>query len=198
MTTITLPAQTLRTALASALPCASKDRTLPILNAVRLVVEVGEFKAMSTDRFSISRYSAIEHVKAEGEGAITLAVADTKALIAAIPKPNRINRADEVSLTIEDGKLTVALIGATLTYTGVDGDYPAIERLIPDGDDNTIGRVGLNHSTLKQMTDCVKALDARNSALVFTPGESNTKPIRLTVEDAPEWTGLIMPMRIVA
>ena len=48
------------------------------------------------------------------------------------------------------------------------------------------------------MTDCVKALNTRNSALVFTPGESNTKPIRLTVENTPEWTGLIMPMRIAA
>lgn len=198
MATITLPAQTLRTALASVLPCTSKDRTLPILNAVRLVIGAGEFKAMATDRFSISRYSAIEHVKTEGEGAITLAATDAKALIAAIPKPNRLNRADEASLAIEDDKLTITLIGASLTYTGVEGDYPPIERLIPDNDDNTIGRVGLNHAILKQMTDCVKALNTRNSALVFTPGENNTKPIRLTVENAPEWTGLIMPMRIAA
>lgn len=199
--TATLPMYTLRRALASTLPCASTDATLPLIAAVHLVIQEDTVKVMATDRYTVARYVATEHVETDNTAEATINAKDAKALIAAIPKENRTNRGYEATVHVEDEHISVTFPGVTLTYKTVEGTYPPIEKLLTDNDARPDERpVGFNTRLLAQLDKCTRGLGGINTHIVafaFSSGDkSNVKPVQLTVPTAPEWTGLIMPARI--
>lgn len=205
-TTTTVPTTLLRDGLRAVIPGASTDKTMPVLNAVRLTLTRESLTLHATDRYVLMEYVAEipddERTDAEGEVTFTLALDDAKALVKATP--TRPNAWDRVALTVAAGAteyatpiLTAALTGGpTFTFAANEGEFPQVRRLFPEnGDFKVEGALGLGHKQLSQLLTASKHLD-KSAALAFTAGDTPTKPVVATVEGVDAWRGLIMPRRL--
>ena len=203
-----VPTTLLRDGLRAVIPGASTDKTLPVLNAVRLTLTRESLALHATDRYVLMEYVVAipedERTDVEGEVTFTLGLDDAKALVKATP--TRPNAWDRVTLTVTAGAtehsaltMTAALTaGPTFTFTANDGEFPAVRRLFPENEDFKVeGALGLGHRQLSQLMTASKHLD-KNATLAFTAGDTPTKPIVATVEGVNAWRGLIMPRRLCA
>lgn len=197
--TVTLPAHTLRTLLASVIPACDTPSTMtPVLAAIRIKIDASGFiEATATNRFIVAQNSTQADTY-NGAGKFLLRVSDAKALIAALPKSRT---GGDAKIDITADQMTVDAASAVVTYRAQEGDYPLVERLFVNPDDHAwpehgVG-IGFMPARLVEISKCAQAIN-RNAAIVFSAQTSNTKPVALRIDDesAADWRGLIMPTRI--
>lgn len=205
--TVTLPANKLRTLLASVIPaCSPPNDHTPVLSAIRIKIDVGGWvEASATNRYIVAQNSAQADTYA-GSGTFILRVGDAKQLIAALPKTApRTGVTNTVIVNVEGDEMSaevrVGAATATYKYSSQQGDYPAIERLLIGADkhvwpDDGVG-IGFTPARLVEITKCAQAIN-KNAVIVFNAQNVNTKPVALQIdhEDGHNWRGLIMPARI--
>lgn len=205
--TVTLPANKLRTLLASVIPACSplSDHT-PLLSAIRIKINAsGVIEASATNRYIVAQNS-IQADTYAGAGTFILRAEDAKQLIVALPKATpRAAVANTAILTIDGDEMSAEVrVGASTAaykYSSQEGDYPAIERLLISPDDHAWPEhgtgIGFTPARLAEIVKCAQAID-RNAVLIFNAQDVNTKPVALRIdhENSPDWRGLIMPARI--
>lgn len=107
---------------------ASKDRTLPILNATQFVIKTGHFSAAATDRYRLGLY---EYESTYVGPDVTLIVpAATLALVGKLFAKTGASFSFHVGQGIE--RVTFSNATTTLTAQTREGDFPKVEKLFPD------------------------------------------------------------------
>jgi len=166
---------------------ASKDKSLPTLNAVEVEGGGGLLVARATDR-----YRLIEGQARALEGSLDkalIALDDVKRIItlAKEHKPNR------VALNRLGDSLTVSSLGDSLTVSLLGGTFPPTEQLFTDseGEPSPIEGVAFNPAFF---TDYAKIAGKGAAIKVYFYGDSKPMRVRIT-SDKILWRALLMPMR---
>jgi DNA polymerase III sliding clamp (beta) subunit (PCNA family) len=128
-TTITLPANVLKSALTAAVLIASVDSYLPVLNAVQITKIASMLVFRATDRYRLIRVTvALVDDVPDADWVTLLRVDECKQIIAAIPKAGMVS----ARLGVEDDKFGVAIeFGAAFRLTPLDGDFPKTDQIWP-------------------------------------------------------------------
>lgn len=183
-TQIEVKARAFGTALAAVIPLASTDKTIPMLNAVRLVGADGKLTLVTTDRYVLGTY-VIEYEGPAFEFSLALDVA--KKLAATWKKSSAY---EPVFIDIDEDKVTFRTFdGSTMVRIG-DDDFPKWRSLIPDAEP------GLPNGTIAfdpAKIALFKGIGARMEPMRLRMTGVN-RPIRIDIGDY--FVGLIMPMRI--
>ena len=179
---------TLKEAIKAVLPHASKDRNLSLLCAVKITGD----EVWATDRHTLAR--GVYVLPKAGDSDPTY---PDEFLLDAKDAAEVVKYKSEVfSITRDTGsKVTFNMQnGSTMMFDTIEGEYPSIGRLIPDGEPVEIGRVGLLSTNLDRFSSKHFPRHASSVALRFQfYGE--TKPAKVTISEAPWYMGLIMPLR---
>lgn len=168
-------------AITTAAIAAGRDKTLPILNAVR----VTPTHVWATDRYRLIR-TAHNH-----ENLIEVLV---PLAIASQVKAKPIRALADGMLTFEDG--------STLVWEPVNGDYPAVDRLLPDESDvkPVEGVVSFNPSFLADLAKIAKVRVREDRGLPVRMYGSNdgspNKPVLFKFADHTEY--LLVPVRFAS
>ena len=131
---------TLNFAIKAAIPHASKDKNVPVLNTV--LIRPGD--VIATDRYTMvkSLHNLTDHnIPDDG---VLIRVDDAK----------RLTKETISQVTVLDGVVTFVTYGGSITVAVADGDYPAVERLIPERSDEPtppLPPFGLNPSYLERL-----------------------------------------------
>ena len=168
----------LNEAIKAVAPHTSKDKLVPVLTGV----QIQNGRAMATDRYTL----AIVEVEGLEQGVTAwLSPDDIKAGVKAIA----------------NGMLTLAN-GATKPVTETPGDFPAIERLIDNFTPNTgapehIQAISFDVVHLSKFArKFLPKTIAKTAAPRFEFGINNTAAARVTFTEWPEYTALIVPVKI--
>ncbi|WP_432050276.1 hypothetical protein [Verrucosispora sp. NA02020] len=193
----TVTTSSLATALAAAVPFASRDVTLPAVCAVQLHCGSGVLTATATDRYTIG------HARQEATGNLTrpwiLHRCDARALRKAISQhmADKRHGTDLATLTEHDDNLVVRFGNTTLLLTEPEGassapDLGAILGKLPTGDGlNLTVPIGLSRRVLRPLLKVAKwaPLDPMRWTIA-EPG----KPIRVEIGD---WfVAAVMPVSL--
>jgi hypothetical protein len=166
---------------------ASKDKSLPTLNAVEVEGGGGAFTARATDR-----YRLIEGQARGLEGSLDkslISLEDIKRIIT-LAKEHKSNL---VSLTRLGNALSVSSLGNVATFNLVAGQYPPTEQLFTDseGEPSPIEGVAFNPAL---MADYAKIAGKGAAIKIYFTGEGKPMRVRIT-GDKILWRALLMPMR---
>jgi DNA polymerase III sliding clamp (beta) subunit (PCNA family) len=165
---------------------ASKDKSLPVLNAVEVEGGGGLLIARATDR-----YRLIEGGARVLEGSLDkalISLEDTKRVIA-LAKAHKSNL---VNITRLGNALTVSSLGDSLTVTLLEGTFPPTEDLFAKSEGETIAIAGVAFNPA-YFTDYAKIAGKGAAIKVYFTG--NGKPMRVRItSDTINWRALLMPM----
>jgi len=180
-------AHDLAESLALVLPHSSKDDSRRILYAIRYTVLAGEVSLAATDS-----YSLVEDVIAVQEGSesesVILDRGDAERLMKAAKVSGKSGIA-RVVVEIVDGKARFDLADQQFNFQGVEGQYPAIENLWPQGEPEAVARIGINPAQLARW----KGLGEKSMVLTFY-GEQ--KPILVESVVRAGYRSMMMPVRL--
>lgn len=166
---------------------ASKDKSLPVLNAVEVEGEGGLFTARATDR-----YRLIEGQARALEGRLDkslISLDDIKRIIT-LAKEHKANR---INITRLGNAITVSSLGDSINLVLREGTFPPTEQLFTDseGEPSPIVSVAFNPAF---MADYAKIAGKGEAVKIYFTGEN--KPIRVRITgDTINWRALLMPMR---
>ena len=165
---------------------ASKDKSLPTLNAVEVEGGGGAFTARATDR-----YRLIEGQARGLEGSLDkslISLEDIKRIIT-LAKEHKSNL---VSLTRLGNALSVSSLGNVATFNLVAGQYPPTEKLFNDseGEPSPIEGVAFNPAL---MADYAKIAGKGEAIKIYFYGKNKPMRVRIT-GDKILWRALLMPM----
>lgn len=168
---------------------ASKDKSLPVLNAVKLEGEGGALVATATDR-----YRLIEGTLHALDGRLDpalISLEDTKRVIA-LAKAHKANR---VQLSRIGDTLTISSLGDSITCTVVEGNYPPTGELFAksEGEPEAVEGVAFNPAF---MADYAKIAGKGEAIKLYFNGDKYPIRVRIT-GDKVTWRALLMPMRYV-
>lgn len=166
---------------------ASKDKSLPVLNAVEVEGEGGLFTARATDR-----YRLIEGQARALEGRLDkslISLDDIKRIIT-LAKEHKANR---INITRLGNAITVSSLGDSINLVLREGTFPPTQQLFTDseGEPSPIVSVAFNPAF---MADYAKIAGKGEAVKIYFTGEN--KPIRVRItSDTINWRALLMPMR---
>lgn len=166
---------------------ASKDKSLPTLNAVEVEGESGLLIARATDR-----YRLIEGGARALDGSLDKALIsldDIKRIITLC----KAHKAHRIGLNRIANTLTVSALGDSLTVTLLDGTFPPTEHLFTasEGEPSAVEGMAFNPAF---MADYAKIAGKGAAIKIYFTG--NGKPIRVRItSDTINWRALLMPMR---
>ena len=166
---------------------ASKDKSLPTLNAVQIESEGGDLIARATDR-----YRLIEGTLKSLDGRLDpslVSLDDTKRLIT-LCKAHKANR---VQLSRIGDTLTVSSLGDAITFTLLEGKYPPTQELFAKSESVPVAVEGVAFNPAF-MADYAKIAGKGAAIKVYFTGEGKPMRVRIT-GDAVAWRALLMPMR---
>ena len=166
---------------------ASKDKSLPTLNAVQIESEGGDLIARATDR-----YRLIEGTLKSLDGRLDpslVSLDDTKRLIT-LCKAHKANR---VQLSRIGDTLTVSSLGDAITFTLLEGKYPPTQELFAKSESEPVAVEGVAFNPAF-MADYAKIAGKGAAIKVYFTGEGKPMRVRIT-GDAVAWRALLMPMR---
>jgi hypothetical protein len=183
------------------LPFASKDTTLPILNAIHLAPLNDKLTAYATDRYRLGRMR-LPLVDAEGFQA-TIPVATVKWLLTVFKVKDKENR---VTLAMKDDE-TVRVTGSTQWGPAISaeisltlGDYPKIHTLFPEdiAKYEHAASAAVNGQFLADMGAVAGWGYGVPPVEIRMTGLNQNKAVLFshTVDDYAEFAGLLMPMRM--
>lgn len=137
MTTAHLNLAQLESIASVGVAAAGPKDVAPILGFIRVIVEGTTLNAVATDRYRIARVTFdLADDAAHVDGQLFLKADDLARYVRSL-KSARVN-AHAVSITIQDdeARATVTHVdGAAFVSTWLEGNYPPVERLIPDPTD---------------------------------------------------------------
>lgn len=186
MKSATINAHELEELLSGAATHATKDESLPVLNAVRLWATGGKVYAAATDR-----YRMIEGWQT-GEGdlePVLIRLGDLKRVLALIKSPGkRINL--PVTISSVGDMVSVSIGSDSVTLLSWLGQFPPYEHLFPaeDAQPQPIPGIQFNPAFF---ADYSKIVEKGQPVGVRFYGE--LKPI--AIELGEHWRALLMPMR---
>lgn len=166
---------------------ASKDKGLMTLNALQIEGEGGQFTARATDRYRLIEGS-IKALDGQLDPAI-ISLEDTKRLIALLKS----HKAHLISLTRMGNALTVSALGDSITFTLVEGNYPATAGLLSKVESDPIAVQGVAFNPVF-FSDYAKIAGKGAAIKVYFGGEGKPMRVRIT-GDKVTWRALLMPMR---
>jgi len=186
--TISVKATVLREVLEGAGLHASKDSSLPTLNAVNIEAGEGKIIARATDRYRLIK----GEVAGEGDLSSSLIpLLDIKRVITLI-KEEKWER--EVQLSRVGDLLSVTYNSNTLTILLCSGTFPPSDHLFPDiSNPSPIGEVMLNPALL---ADYGKIAGKKEGIKLIFSGAGKAITVELPENKNIKWSALIMPMRI--
>lgn len=195
--TVTVTAGGLHAALAWALPHASKDKMLPILNAVHIALDSGELTVQATDRYTLARKVISVEVGDTGSAfKVTLQADDVKALL---PLLKRAGKYDAI-VTVEDDRARIMLAdGTETTLRTVAGNYPPLSRILTtEGEPIDVDTVRINVEQLARFRAAWLPKRDRDNTHVRLQQFRENGPFMVTLEGWEEgYIGAIMPKRVV-
>lgn len=179
--------ETLLTLLEGVSSHASKDKSLPTLNAVQLEGEGGALIARATDRYRLIEGTL--HALDGRLDASLVSLEDIKRVITLC----KAHKAHRVQLSRIGNALTVSALGDSLTVTLLDGNYPPMEELLvkSEGEPVAVEGVAFNPAF---MADYGKIAGKGAAIKVYFTGEGKPMRVRIT-GDKVTWRALLMPMR---
>ena len=166
---------------------ASKDKSLPTLNAVQIESESGDLIARATDR-----YRLIEGTIKSLDGRLDpslVSLDDIKRLIT-LCKAHKANR---VQLSRIGDTLTVSSLGDAITFTLREGNFPPTQELFAKSESEPVAVEGVAFNPAF-MADYAKIAGKNAAIKVYFTGEGKPMRVRIT-GDAVAWRALLMPMR---
>jgi len=166
---------------------ASKDKSLPTLNAVQIESESGDLIARATDR-----YRLIEGTLKSLDGRLDpslVSLDDIKRLIT-LCKAHKANR---VQLSRIGDALTISSLGDAITFTLLEGKYPPTQELFAKSESEPVAVEGVAFNPAF-MADYAKIAGKGAAIKVYFTGEGKPMRVRIT-GDAVAWRALLMPMR---
>lgn len=195
--TVTITASELHAALAWAFPHASKDKMLPILNAVHIALESGELTVQATDRYTLARKVISVEVGEPGSAfEATLQADDVKALL---PLLKRAGKYDAI-VTVDDDKARITLAdGTETTLRTVAGNYPPLTRILTtEGEPIDVDTVRVNVEQLARFRAAWLPKRDRDNTHVRLQQFRENGPYMVTLEGWEDgYIGAIMPRRVV-
>jgi DNA polymerase III sliding clamp (beta) subunit (PCNA family) len=165
---------------------ASKDKSLPTLNAVQIESEGGLFKARATDRYRLIEASL---PILDGRLDISLvSLEDIKRIITLC----KAHKANLVQLSRIGDALTISSLGDAITFTLLEGKYPPTEQLFSnsEGEPSAIEGVAFNPAL---MADYAKIAGKGAAIKIYFNGHNKPMRVRIT-GDKITWRALLMPM----
>lgn len=166
---------------------ASKDKSLPVLNAVEILGEGGELIACATDRYRLIQGS-LRYL--EGNLDVSLISLDDIKRIITLCKAHKANR---VQLSRIGNALTVSSLGDAITFTLLEGKYPPTDQLLADSEGEPVAVQGMAFNPAF-MADYAKIAGKGAAVKVYFKGENKPMRVRIT-GDKVTWQALLMPMR---
>jgi DNA polymerase III sliding clamp (beta) subunit (PCNA family) len=166
---------------------ASKDKSLPVLNAVQLEGEGGAIIARACDR-----YRLIEGTLHALEGRLdsSLVSLDDIKRIVTLCKAHKANR---VQLSRIGNTLTVSSLSDAITFTIVEGTYPPVDEQFSksEGEPVAVDSMAFNPALVG---DYAKIAGKGAGIKLYFYGEMKPMRVRIT-GDKVSWRALLMPMR---
>ena len=195
----TLNSETLHTLLKGGMVASGKDKTLPILNSVRVEVREPLVRVVSTDRYRLV-YGDVdmpEGISME-TGAFNLPLDSAKDLVKMLPS-KRDNGNVVIELSDDEKYVSFTYEGSegkwNREYPTLAGEFPRYESLIPTVFEGT-DRISFNPIF---MADIAKLPAKDKHTPVRMQLQGANKPMLGTLDGASgiSWTYMLMPVRIV-
>ena len=194
----TINSETLHTLLKGGMVASGKDKTLPILNSVRMEIREPLVRVVSTDRYRLVIGDVDMHEGTRMEiGAFNLPLDSVKDLVKMLPVKRD---SGDVVIELSDDEKYVSF-----TYDGTDGkwnreyllltgEFPRYESLIPTVFEGT-DRINFNPSF---MADIAKLPAREKHTPVRMQLQGANKPMFGTLEGASgvSWSYMLMPVRL--
>lgn len=166
---------------------ASKDKSLPVLNAVQLEGEGGALIARATDRYRLIEGTL--HTL-DGRLDVSLVSLDDIKRIITLCKAHKANR---VQLARMGDALTVSSLGDAITFTLLEGKYPPVQQLLTDSEGEP---VAVNSMAFNPALVADYAKIAGKGAGIKLYFNGDVKPMRVRITgDKVTWRALLMPMK---
>lgn len=166
---------------------ASKDKSLPVLNAVQIEGEGGALVARATDR-----YRLIEGTLHSLDGRLDsslVSLDDIKRIITLC----KAHKAHRVQLSRIGDTLTVSALGDAITFTLLDGTFPPTSELFSKSEGEPVAVDGMAFNPAL-VADYAKIAGKGEGVKFYFNGD--VKPIRVRITgDKVTWRALLMPMR---
>lgn len=203
----------LRDALRAGLVAASKDRMLPVLCAVKLTgLADGSLKVESTDRFRLVEAIAPRHPRTDApvgeEWTLLLDRKDAEYLVKMLPSSARggaVNHAEVTFVPSEGwGQPSLRVVvnyEQTVTFRGIDGDFPRVHALWPDvtAPRDGVTEIGFDPAYLADIGKLPWPKHCRHASLHLS---APNKPATFTYEardfDEVSFRYLLMPRRLAS
>jgi DNA polymerase III sliding clamp (beta) subunit (PCNA family) len=166
---------------------ASKDKSLPVLNAVQLEGEGGAITARANDRYRLIE-GTIQAL--DGRLDVSLISLDDIKKVITLLKAHKVHR---VQLSRIGDTLTVSALGDSMTVTLLEGKYPPVEQLLSDSEKEPVSVEGMAFNPAF-LADYAKIAGKSKGIKLYFHGENKPMRVRIT-GDKVTWRALLMPMR---
>ena len=165
---------------------ASKDKSLPTLNAVQIESEGGLFKARATDRYRLLEASL---PTLDGRLDTSLvSLEDIKRIITLC----KAHKANLVQLSRIGDALTISSLGDAITFTLIDANYPPTAHILADSEVEPVAITSVAFNPAF-MADYAKIAGKGEAIKIYFTG--NNKPMRVRITGGKiTWRALLMPM----
>ena len=193
LSTATVKLGDLSELLNGAITHASTDKSLPVLNTVRLEATGSHLTATATDRYRLINGAISLEDSGQTLPASLIALADIKRILALLKGEGA--RMDNLPVTISHAgdMVSVSTRGNAITVTLVAGTYPPFEPYL----DGSAPLVAQEVATFNPsfFADYAKIAGKGKPVSVHFTGAG--KPMRILFEgNKVEWKAILMPMRI--
>lgn len=193
----------LHNALKNAALFASKDKALPILNAVKFEAVDGGIRLTATDRFVLgAAFVADQDDAVPAPLSFLLSTDNVKRVLDLVKLGRTSPKSATVDITVDDYEERVTfdtLWDGSATVDTLEGDYPRIKALFPDVTPDQISYAPSFGLDPKYAALLGKIKDHRGGQapakyLALSLGELSGKPIPFTFGDF--LSGMVMPVRL--
>jgi DNA polymerase III sliding clamp (beta) subunit (PCNA family) len=179
--------QTLITLLEGVSSHASKDKSLPVLNAVQIEGKGGDLTARANDRYRLIEGSI--HALDGRLDTSLISLDDIKRVITLC----KAHKAHRVQLSRIGNTLTVSSLGDAITFDLLEGNYPPVEQLLSDSEKEPVAVEAMAFNPAF-IADYAKIAGKGEGIKLYFHGEMKPMRVRIT-GDKVIWRALLMPMR---
>lgn len=167
---------------------ASKDKSLPNLNAVQLVGEGGDLIARATDRYRLIE-GALRYKEGDLEASL-IALDDIKQIITLLKG----HKSYLINISRMGDLLQVSTaLAFSVTFTLLEAKYPPVEQLLSDSEKEPVSVESMAFNPAF-MADYGKIAGKGEGIKLYFHGEIKPMRVRITGNKVT-WRALLMPMR---